>query len=150
MSTGFSTNAKSTTATIGRSTTQPGVPHFGWWRRGWSQKNCTRSVSSWLLYEEDHVVDLFQQHLPAAPIPEIEFDERIVMMSFSWGCLTAGNVLWIERAFIDSDLLLVQANIDVSNEGIEDSCYRPYNLTYVDVPIDGYYVEVDTDVIWPE
>ena len=116
-----------------------------------SDSNSCTAINSWLVYSADELEGYFEYFLADEQVPEVEFGDRMVMLSFSMGCHADGNELMIDRVFFDGDLLLVYADMVMfTREGPGDGPYRAYNVSYVDLPRDSYAVEVDTNVIWPE
>ena len=114
--------------------------------------NSCAAVTTWLLRNEDSLTGYFEFYLPDQSIPEVEFEDRTVMLSFSQGCIIDGNELHLDQVRLDGDHLIVFETIEISDTGIEDGSFRPYTLSYIDLPWDTYYfyVDLEVDIVWPE
>lgn len=108
------------------------------------------SVVTTLVWDDEYLGVTFEHDLPGAPIPEVSFDDRIALLSYSQGCSVDNNELFLDEVRLDGDRVFVFTTLVVSEDGHDDETYRPYNLAYVDIPWDRYLIEVDSNVVWPE
>jgi len=111
--------------------------------------NFCSSVVTTLVWDQEYLDVVFKYWLPGALVPEVSFDERIALLSYSQGCPVNNNELYLDEVRHADDRLFVFTTLVVSEDGITDEAYRPYNLSYVDIPWDRYLIEVDANVVWP-
>jgi len=112
--------------------------------------NLCSSVVTTLVWDDEYLAVTFEYFLPGAPIPEVSFDDRIALLSYSQGCSVNNNELYLDEVRLDGDRVFVFTTLVVSDDGIDDETYRPYDLSYIDLPWDRYAIEVDVDVVWPD
>ncbi len=112
--------------------------------------NLCSSVVTTLVWDQEYLDVTFKYWLPGASVPEVNFDDRIALLSYAQGCPVNNNELYIDEVRIDGDHVFVFTTLVVSEDGIDDETYRPYNLAYVDIPWERYLIEVDTNVVWPD
>jgi hypothetical protein len=111
-----------------------------------SESNACSALVVWLAFHEDNVESLFDYYLPEVDVPELQFHDRVLMLSFTEGCQGAGNELIVDEVYLNDGILEVYETLIHADPYGPSSGYRPYNLSWLDLPSGDFAVEAYVDI----